>query len=76
MTNDDGVLHSRLVETFMDQASPALCQDMPEDLVDNFGEFSISSPNRMWKQLDSVSSMNRFSKSAYKPSNNRGPSPV
>jgi hypothetical protein len=63
----------------VDQVSSASRQDTLKDLVESFGEFSISSPTQMRNQLkplESNSSTTKFSESASKPSGNRGPNLV
>ena len=48
------ILHHRLVDTPMNQASPSLLQDALEDPVENFGKFSIFSSIQTRKQLDEI----------------------
>ena len=77
--DDSSILNHRLMETPVNQASPTLLQDALEDLVENFGEFSISSSIQTRKQLKSLESNSgttNFFKSGSRPSDNYGPSLV
>jgi hypothetical protein len=77
MVYDYNKLNSFLVETIVVQGSLTLCQNLLEDLVENFNEFSICSLNWMRKQLEQLQfnlNTTKFSKLASKPSDNYGQS--
>jgi hypothetical protein len=77
MVYDSNKLNSRIVETIVVQASLTLCQNLLEDLVENFNQFSIASLTRVRKQLEQLQfnlNTTKFSKLSSEPSDNYGQS--